>query len=84
MDAKKTTATEQHVIDQIRRLARQGLSVREIARISGKSPNTVMRYKDWTPPAVPAPAPLRGVVRPEAPPPPKVTSGRTPPSSPRK
>lgn len=88
MDAKKNTATEQHVIDQIRRLAREGYTVRQIARISGKSINTVSRYKDWTPPAVPAPAPLRGVARPplpsEAPPPPPVTSKTPPPKSGRK
>lgn len=79
----KTTATEQHVIDQIRRLNRQGYTVREIAKISGKSPTTVSRYKDWTPPAAQAPTPR--VARPplpsETPPPPAVPpkgSGRKP------
>lgn len=44
---------EQHVIDQIRRLGRQNKSIREIAQISGKSTNTVMKYLHFTPPATP-------------------------------
>lgn len=79
--------TEQFVIDQIRRLNRQGFSVREIARISGKSTNTVLKYKDYQPPgaapaAPPAPAPPPAASR-RKPlgPPPNPPKGNRPPGA---
>ena len=52
MESSSGRQTEQHIIDQIRRLRRQKYSVREISRISGKSTSTVLKYMDWKPPQV--------------------------------